>query len=52
MNRKELKKELEYGELTHTDIKALLIYSEITIDDLISVVTTYAQTINNIKLIL
>jgi hypothetical protein len=49
MNRKELKKELDNGKLTHTDIKTLLIYNEITIDDLISVLRDYVSTVKNIK---
>ena len=49
MNRKELKEELSNNRLTNTDIKTLLVYNEITIDDLISVIRDYAGMINKIK---
>lgn len=52
MTRKELKKELDNGRLTNTDIKTLLVYNEITIDDLISVIRDYTSTINKIKEVL
>lgn len=49
MTRKELRKELDNGKLTNTDIKTMLIYNEITVDDLIAVVQDYAKTVNRIK---